>query len=1264
MNLRTRTLAVLTGSISLLLTHTQAADLSRANNNTSALNTTGAWAGGVVPTLNDVMLWDNTFTLPVAAANLPQLGGDMSVLGIKVTNVGGTLNAATTQVGFQNTSSGNTLTIGASGIDLSGATQALQLQSKILLGASQVWAIANANTSGNPSGFNNGEDLSFQALAAGAAFNLGGNSVTTSGVGSVTITSGYTLDNGTINVGNALFVIQGGGNRVTTVNNTVNLNVATGSTLLFQSNSGASGASLLSNATLNLNGGTVRLVSNNATLTNTVSGVVNVNSPSTLNVGNNVGGGSVLITTAGGGLIFNANLAGSAALNVTNNGSTANLLLVGGNNSAYSGTVTLGATGSTTGRVTRMTAATAGSAAATWSIASGHTLALNGVSVSLGTLNGAGTLNTSAAGTSTVSVGGGGFTGVLQNGTGTLALTKVGAGTLSLSGANTYTGATSVNAGTLITSPAQTGATTIAVADGATFGVKLAGAGTTFNAVTLTTGTATGAALSFDTGALGNPTAAVINAGTFIPTAATTLRLGGSGLTAGPQFTLLDYTGAIGGTGFGGLSLVLPFRVTGNLVDNSANTSVDAVITGTAVPAWRGTIDNKWDVDSVGDGSTGTANWSAGSGPNTYVQGASVGTDSVIFDDTVGAGPTNVNLTTTLTPVGITVSNSTVDYTFSGSGKISGATGIAKNGTRSLIIANTTANDYTGATTINSGTLQVGDGATAGAGSLGTGPVSNGGSLVLNRPDNLSIAGAMNGAGSITKNGSGTVTFTAANTSSGAINLNAGKLRFTGGGNLSGAIGGVGELESGGGTLQLSGSSANTNSGLTTVSSGRLELNKTAGVNAVGGDITISGTGQLALLAGEQIPDTATINFIGSSTDSIPTQAALETIGNAIVNSSVPGAPGGQIIMRNGFTVTGVATVNSGILGVGSGQTGTANAINITATGTTSAIVRIAGNSDASTLNVGAGGITASGGDIQVKFNTNNQDAVLNLGGDFTATGNVIFTNAGYNGPNLNVVNLTDTRTFNIAAGTTTSVSPDLGGPGGLTKIGGGTLSLEALCAAAYAGDTLISAGTLAVKGSLSVSPNITVASGATLDVSAMSGGLVLGSGQTLRGRGMVVGDIFLGSGSVLAPGESIGTLTFGGNLDLGSAITPIGSGALSFELDAPGTNDQVILSSGVLSIGSNQLEFDDFNFTPLSGFGEGDYTLFDTTMLLSGALGSNTSGSIGIYSAELQVRDSGNDLVLHVATAVPEPGTVSLLLAALGTFASMRPSRRRIVRD
>ena len=67
----------------------------------------------------------------------------------------------------------------------------------------------------------------------------------------------------------------------------------------------------------------------------------------------------------------------------------------------------------------------------------------------------------------------------------------------------------------------------------------------------------------------------------------------------------------------------------------------------------------------------------------------------------------------------------------------------------------------------------------------------------------------------------------------------------------------------------------------------------------------------------------------------------------------------------------------------------------------------------------------------------------LNLGGDFTATGNVAITNAGYTGPNLNVINLVDgPRAFLIAAGTTTTVAPDFG-DGDLIKDGDGTLTLN-----------------------------------------------------------------------------------------------------------------------------------------------------------------------------------------------------------------------------
>src|SRR5262249_38414707 len=81
------------------------------------------------------------------------------------------------------------------------------------------------------------------------------------------------------------------------------------------------------------------------------------------------------------------------------------------------------------------------------------TLDLNTFSETVNGLSGAGTVDTVAGGTPTLTAGGNDqsstFSGVIKNTAGTLALTKTGAGTLTLSGANPYSGDTTVSAGTL-----------------------------------------------------------------------------------------------------------------------------------------------------------------------------------------------------------------------------------------------------------------------------------------------------------------------------------------------------------------------------------------------------------------------------------------------------------------------------------------------------------------------------------------------------------------------------------------------------------------------------------------------------------------------------------------------------------------------------------------------------------------------------------------------------------------------------------------------
>ncbi len=1107
--------------------------------NTTALNLSGAWNGGIVPDGDDVMLWNNLYAIPLADDNLglgllSQLGADTSVRGLKVTNVGGTRNLAQPGniVGFRNTAptgSAHTLTIGTLGIDTSTATQTLVIQSKVTIGDNQPWNIGNANTNANPATFGNNEDIAFHSQIAGAAFNFGNKTVTTSGVGQMTIAGGYTLSNGTLNVGNNFLTIQGGSSRVTTLTNTLNLIVSSGGTLRLQGNSGAGGVSLASAAPALVNsGGTLDIRNNTAGLSTTQSGPITLSAGSSLNYqvdsagisttsGDITVNGNANFRVAGGGnptdgVGITGKIIGSGNLTYLNTATAANgFARLAGDNSGYSGTITL--SGGAGNRILRLSSATAGSAAATWNVGSANILQVNGVSVQLGTLQGGGTVtNSSTTAGATLNVGAGAFAGLISNGASqTTALTKVGPGTLVLSGANTYTGTTTVSGGSLITTPDQVGDGLangpVVISNGATFGVALDTAATSFNTSSLTLGSPTGGTLQVDFGNLVNPTSAPVFATSLAINPDAITRVIGKNLTAG-TFPLVQYT-TLSGAAVTDINdnLVLPTRTTGSLTDTG--TGIDLTISATEQVKWNGNNGDDWDVDPDGLGVTGTPNWltTVGNVATRYLQGSG-GTDVVLFTDSA-AGGGNVNLTTTLTPLALTVNNTTKDYTFTGSGKLSGLTGLEKSGTGSLTLANTTANDYSGGTVINAGILKLGDGTTAGAGAI-AGSIANEGTLVLNRPDDHTFASAVSGSGTVEKAQSNVVTATATSILDGPLTLTAGKLRFSAGSTMNGIVSGSGELEAAGGNVALQGSDPNTNTGLVTVSAGALRLLKPEGVNAVGGNIDITGTGTLAILSNEQIPDTATIRALGSSVDSLIGSTGTETFANAIISGSVPET---QLILRNLATVTGTVTVNQGILSIASAHTATVNAIVMTSA---TALARMAANTGTSTLNLGAGGLTASAGEMQVKISGNDQDAILNLAGDVTTTGNFAFTNAGYGGGNQNIINLVEAaRTFNIGEATTTTVAPDIGGTGSLVKAGNGTLTLNPTCIANPAGGSVVNAGSLLVNGSLA----------GTVQVNANG---TLGGSGTLSGSTVVDGTV--------APGAAAtaGTLTSGSSLTLG----------------------------------------------------------------------------------------------------------------------------------
>jgi autotransporter-associated beta strand protein len=155
---------------------------------------------------------------------------------------------------------------------------------------------------------------------------------------------------------------------------------------------------------------------------------------------------------------FNGNLSGSGDVTRTYISGSPATVYLGGDNSGFSGTFTMSNNASA---VVRFASASAGSATAKWVFNQAQnntrtTTDFTSGTIQFGSFTGNGFLTAQgSAGTRTYEVGNLGlnetFSGAIgQTGTGVVvAVTKVGTGTWTLSGSNGYTGATTINAGTL-----------------------------------------------------------------------------------------------------------------------------------------------------------------------------------------------------------------------------------------------------------------------------------------------------------------------------------------------------------------------------------------------------------------------------------------------------------------------------------------------------------------------------------------------------------------------------------------------------------------------------------------------------------------------------------------------------------------------------------------------------------------------------------------------------------------------------------------------
>jgi autotransporter-associated beta strand protein len=227
------------------------------------------------------------------------------------------------------------------------------------------------------------------------------------------------------------------------------------------------------------------------------------------------------------------------------------------------------------------------------------------------------------------------------------------------------------------------------------------------------------------------------------------------GLAAG-SYVLIQYTTLTGQF----TNTVTGLTRYGMSLDYSTPNQIKLNVTGSnANLAWRGTNSN-WDVLT-------TSNWLNGVTATTFAEG-----DAVTFDDT----PTNHNVVvaSTLYPASITFNNSSnYSLTGSGSGRISGGTGITKNGTGTVTLLSGLglANDFTGPVNINNGILKMNGALSLGA-TNGATTVASGATLDLNAQTPNAEPMFIQGAGFGGTNG-------AINNSGGQVNLAGGPRNIT-----------------------------------------------------------------------------------------------------------------------------------------------------------------------------------------------------------------------------------------------------------------------------------------------------------------------------------------------------------------------------------------------------------------------------------------------------------------------------------------------------
>jgi len=669
-----------------------------------------------------------------------------------------------------------------------------------------------------------------------------------------------------------------------------------------------------------------------------------------------------------------------------------------------------------------------------------------------------------------------------------------------------------------------------------------------------------------------------------------------------------------------------------------------------AYPSFNFGNNQNWNTDPTWDNGAGTANWSDAN--NWNPNGVPLSADTVTFNGTSTAASTvdaafggtvsamnmNSGYTNTVTlarPLtvmgGLTVRAGTLDLasfamttgavTLNG-GTLTGTTGIltgasytVQSGTISAILSGavaltksaggtvtiTSANTYTGATTVSGGVLNIQNssalGAVAGGVTVRSGAVLQLQGGIAVGAEALTLNGTGISSGGALRNISGTNSWSGAVTlgSAGRINSDAGTLTVSGA--VSGAtrpltVGGAGDTvlsgvigtttgtltKDGAGTLILSGAGPNTYTGATTVSAGVLNIQKAAATGTTAGGVSVAAGATLQIQGGIAVgAEALTLNGTGISSD-----GALRNI---------------------------------------SGTNSWAGAITLASAG------RI--NSDAGTLTL-TGGITGSG-------------PALTVGG----AGNTALSTSGLNTSTSGTLTKDGTGTLTLTAS---------GDYTGATSVSAGTLAVtvnNALGTSA-AGTTVASGATLDFQNvTYSTAEPLTLNGGAvaaSTGTSSFAGAITVGADSTVSvaGTQLTTNGAVSGSFGVTKTGGSgiwvLGnTLTLGGNL--ANSAGTLTSGANAIDVNGAFNNSGAAVfnaPSTTMNVAGNWTNAGTAAFNSNSG-----------TVIFDGASGTQTLDSGGdsfsnlTHSAAGTLQLSGNALTV-TGTLTQSSGTFDA--NALGT--------------